>query len=288
MPPLTDAGRRLVAETAARHGLSKDTVAAMLAALAAGGGTQAQFSIPELGGMGQWSSGGMTMVGDMFNDGLKARVNALCADLSAALAADTLFAAAPSRQSQSQSQSQGGGDGTAPAATSFFRPDPARAAWPSEYGAPASEGTQNDLRYAWFPAHDRLAIAQAGRITVYDTGDHRISGFGQAQGGGQSLTFTSQRGVVPLAALPVVSGMDGGSARSAGTGTGTGDAPAKPPESGQAPEPAAQRPAPPHGDASLSDEQIFSRLERLGDLRDRGIIDEAEFAAKKAELLARL
>jgi hypothetical protein len=48
--------------------------------VAAGGGTLAQFNCnhPELGGNGQWMSGGMTMVGDMFNYGLKATVSGLC------------------------------------------------------------------------------------------------------------------------------------------------------------------------------------------------------------------
>jgi hypothetical protein len=55
----------------------------------------AQFSHPELGGMGQWSMGGMIMVGDMFNNGLKARVDALCNDLSALLRGPSPFAAQP-------------------------------------------------------------------------------------------------------------------------------------------------------------------------------------------------
>lgn len=54
----------------------------MLLALEQGGGTIAQFSHPEAGGNGQWMLGGMTIVGDMFNDRLKATVNALCSDLS--------------------------------------------------------------------------------------------------------------------------------------------------------------------------------------------------------------
>ena len=42
----------------------------MVRALMEGNGSQAQFSHPDLGGMGQWSQGGMIMVGDMFNEGL--------------------------------------------------------------------------------------------------------------------------------------------------------------------------------------------------------------------------
>src|SRR6056297_1521972 len=147
LPPLTDVGRALVAESAQRHGLSEDTVRQMLAALAAGGGTQAQFDIPELGGMGQWSQGGMTMVGDMFNSGLQARVSSLCADLSGALRGDPLLSAP--RASQSQSQSQGGNMPYPAGRSRFF--ERSDADWPEELGAPSTQGAQNDIRYAVFP-----------------------------------------------------------------------------------------------------------------------------------------
>ena len=41
----------------------------------------AQFSHPEFGGMSQWSPG-MTMVGDMFNNGLKSKLDAVCSELA--------------------------------------------------------------------------------------------------------------------------------------------------------------------------------------------------------------
>jgi hypothetical protein len=75
---LTQAGREALAQIASRHGVSPDAVEHVLMALIAGQGTQAQFNHPDLGGMGQWSQGGMTMVGDMFNNALKARVDAIC------------------------------------------------------------------------------------------------------------------------------------------------------------------------------------------------------------------
>ena len=45
----------LVARLAVRHGLSDAAVKEVLRALCAGGGTMAQFSHPEFGGMAQWS-----------------------------------------------------------------------------------------------------------------------------------------------------------------------------------------------------------------------------------------
>ena len=213
---LTPEGRRLVDELAQRHGFSSDAVLTLLRGLAAGNGTMAQFSHPELGGTGQWSQGGMIMVGDMFNNALKHRVDALCSELAALVRNQPWLAAAPS-QSQSQSQSSGlprhaskvrakCGPGSYPG-VSLFVPaaGPSFGAWwPPELGAPASTGVQNDIRYACFPAARRLAIQIDGRVTVYDTLDHQISGFSQQQSGDASLTFTSQHGLVRVADLPVV------------------------------------------------------------------------------------
>ena len=273
MQDLTAEGRRIVDDVAQRHGVSADAVAVLLRAVAAGHGTQAQFNHPELGGMGQWSRGGMIMIGDMFNNSLKARVDALLTELSDLVASTSVFAPAPS---QAQSQSQGGG----PGGVSLFVPGSGSHGtwWPAELGSPASTGAQNSLRYAFFPATRRLAIDQAGRVTVHDTGDHQISGFSQQQSGDQSLTFTSQHGLVRVADLAVVP-------------TGA-PAPAEPAPTPHAPPPpreaapAAHTAAP--AAAATPDGDIFSKIERLAELRQKGILSEQEFEAKKTELLSRL
>src|SRR5271169_3970317 len=54
----------------------------LLQALVNSNGSMAQFNHSELGGGGQWMRGGMTMVGDMFNYGLKSKVDGLCSELS--------------------------------------------------------------------------------------------------------------------------------------------------------------------------------------------------------------
>ena len=273
MQGLTDAGNQLVADVASRHGVSMDAVHTLLMALAAGGGSQAQFNHPELGGMGQWSQGGMIMVGDMFNQGLKYRVDALCNDLAGAMRDASPFAPAPmSRQSQSQSGSGYAGG------VSLFVPGAFGEEWPAGLGAAASTGSQNDLHYAVFPETNRLAIRQGGRTTLYDLADHRISGFSQQQGGDQSLTFTSQHGLVRVADLRVVS--DPGAAPPPPE---VDFAPAPAPSPAAPPAPAGGHPAPGH-----SDDEIFTRLERLAELYKKDVITAEDFAAKKAELLARL
>jgi hypothetical protein len=94
MQHLTPAGQRLVDQLAQRFGLSHEAVFHMLVAVNNGGGTMAQFNCPELGGSGQWMRGGMTIVGDMFNHGLKAAVDNLCNELASALAREQIFPAA--------------------------------------------------------------------------------------------------------------------------------------------------------------------------------------------------
>jgi hypothetical protein len=73
--------------------------------------------------------------------------------------------------------------------------------WPSDLGEPSSSGAQNGMRYAFFPQRRRLLVEQDGRKTVYDSGDHQISGVAQQSGGSSSLVFTSQSGPVALETL---------------------------------------------------------------------------------------
>ena len=76
--------------------------------------------------------------------------------------------------------------------------------WPDELGQPATSGGQDEVKYAFFPDARRLAIRQDGRVTVYDSGDHRISGVSQQQGSGRSLAFSSDQGEVKVADLRAV------------------------------------------------------------------------------------
>lgn len=224
--------------------------------------------------MGQWTAGGMTMIGDMFNAGLKARVVALCDELA------PLATAMPAeRRGPSQGQSQDQGFGSAQSRGTSSGGSWGGSWWPDGLGQPATSGSQNDARYAFFPQARRLAIESGGRVTLYDTGDHRIGGVSQQQGSSHSLAFTSQYGPVRLEELPVVGtpaqnedGRDASSAPQAASYA----APA--PEAYPQP---ADAPAAPTGD-------VFGMIERLSELHRRGVLTEAEFAAKKTELLARL
>ena len=85
MAKLTPEGEKIVAALADRYAIGVDSVKMMLDAVARGGGSMAQFNLPEFGGNGQWMRGGMTMVGDMFNNSMKATVDNLCNDLSKVL-----------------------------------------------------------------------------------------------------------------------------------------------------------------------------------------------------------
>src|SRR5687767_778624 len=88
MQKLSPAHERAIDELAKRHGFSRSAVTSLLESIARGNGTMAQFDHPEFGGSGQWMGGGMTMVSDMFNDSLKARVADLAADLARLLVSE--------------------------------------------------------------------------------------------------------------------------------------------------------------------------------------------------------
>jgi len=282
MQNLTPEGLRLMDEIARRHAVSTDAVLVLLGALVQGNGYQAQFNHPDLGGMGQWSQGGMIMVGDMFNQGLKYRVDALCNELAALVQSQSsLIASPPSFQSQSQ------GD----AGVSLFVAGSGASGqwWPADLGHPSSSGAQNDMRYAFFPDQRRLAILAAGQVRVYDTGNHNLYGFSQQQGGDQSLTFTSQFGLVRVADLPQVSPKG---EQPWTTKAEDQPAPFQPvPQPSVAMPPVVTEPPPspaaaPAGPSSL--DAILKTIEGLGALREKGILTEEEFATKKAELLSRL
>ena len=288
MQELTPEGKRILAEVANRHAVTFDAVVTLLRALEAGSGSQAQFNHPELGGMGQWSQGGMIMVGDMFNQGLKYRVDALCNELAGLLRGQPLFH--PGAGSfQSQSQGSGG--------VSLFIPGSGASLgrwWPADLGDPASTGAQNDLRYAYFPGARRLAIQQGGRVSVYDTGEHAITGFSQQQSGDQTLTFTSQLGRVRVADLPLVHPSEAQPLKPAAVLHATpepsprSNAPASPPVT---PPPLSVEAASTELDGSAPPARatdILSTIERLAELRKKGVLTEEEFAATKSALLSRL
>lgn len=261
MRQLSAAGQQLISDISQRHGFGSDAVMAMLDAVIQGNGSMAQFSHPEFSGSGQWMRGGMTMVSDMFNSHLKGRVDALCSELS------NVVANLPDlvRSGSFQSQSQGAG-------ASLFVPPPPDW-WGTDLRWPNSTGAQNGVRYAHFAQARRLAIEVNGHVTIYDTLDHQIGGFSQQQSVGGSLGFNSQYGLIDVGSLPVVS-VDGQAPMQQGASMS------------HAP---AQQPAMPSTQgAPATGGDVFATIERLAELRAKGVLSEDEFSAKKAELLARL
>lgn len=277
MQGLSDDTRRVLIDIAGQYGVSEDAALAMLLAVQRGQGTMAQFNIGELGGSGQWMLGGMTMVGDMFNYGLKNTVDGLCNALSQALSSGRIHL---------------------PSASGA-----ASAWWPQELGSPSSAGAQNDSAYAVFPSHRRLAIKDGGGVHLYDTGDHFISGVGQQQGSNTGLTFSSQYGSFSVSSLRRVDDRAPSAAPVEHVGTNdTRDAWLPATAAPEVAEPVATeqvasssvRPpaspaAPPATAAPMADSStILALIEKLAALREAGILTEAEFAAKKTELLSRL
>ena len=265
MQQLSTQGQQFVQDLAQRYGVSTDAAITMLYAVMNGNGTMAQFSHPELGGSGQWMQGGMTMVGDMFNYGLKAKVDGLCVEIANQLMNQPGYFQAPVSQSQfsSGNSNQGGSLFVSAAAAGQW--------WPADLGSPSSTGGQNNTRYAVFPGSRRLVVDIGGQITVYDTLDNQIGGVSQQQGGNDSMTFTSQYGTIYVNTLPVISVN--------GYQPATQNFAQPAPFSNEAP--AYQAPAAQDGD-------VFAKIERLGDLFQKGILTEQEFTAKKMELLSQI
>ncbi len=188
----------IVRRLSIQHGISVDGVRTVLRALRSGGGTMAQFSHPDFGGMSQWSPG-MSMVGDMFNADLRSKLEAVATELASHLR--------NSPRTEQRGDPQGDQrDRQASDKTSTPQANPAGSTtwWPSDLGSPSAVGGQNDVRYAAFPSSRRLVVERHGRMTIYDTADHVISGVSQAQSGRSTLTFSSQHGEVNIADLDVV------------------------------------------------------------------------------------
>ncbi|MCI4665606.1 MAG: SHOCT domain-containing protein [Neomegalonema sp.] len=270
MTDITDAGRNLFQDLSRRYGLSEGAVEAMARAVAQGGGGMAQFNIPELGGSGQWMAGGMTMVGDMFNQGLQGTVANLCGELSAAMAQEMLFAAP---------QTIAGA-----------------AWWPQELGSPASVGGQNQTRYAYFPDARRIAFdpGNGAPVILLDTGEHQIGGWSQQQSGPGDpflgVSFSSQFGQFALSSLPRIGGpADAAPAAILAPQPTPAPAPAPAPMMEAQPTlPDVPQPAPSSAPGGAASDEILETIAKLASLRDSGALTEEEFATKKAELLARL
>ena len=253
----------------------------------------AQFNIYELGGSGQWMRGGMTMVGDMFNYQLKSRVDGICGDLSNAIVDQNLQVVPPPPPQKPGGVMSGQGAGN----WSQW--------WPSELGAPNTSGSQNQYRYAYFAGLRRLAISDGQSVTIYDTLDHNIGGVSQQQGGVAGVGFTSQYGNVELRNLPLVTGNNVGAPLQTSIPVQepihvSVPIPQNMPVPQDMPVATTQETQPsislsrvanvvsPAGQSALSNDDVFSMIERLAKLRDAGALTEDEFVSKKTELLARL
>ena len=282
----TDASFQNMNNIANRYNISIGAVTDLTHTLIRSNGTMAQFNIAELGGGGQWMQGGMTMVGDMFNNQLKYTVDGLCIEISNLIHQGGIqYKPLPKVQNHNnqqqnnqnysqQSQSQGG-----------FNNNSAGNWW-GDLGFPNSTGSQNDTSYAIFSNIHRLAIQQHGKVIVFDTLDHQIGGVGQQQGGNYSVNFSSQYGTVDLSSLPIVSGAE--------------NKPKQQPEqinnnqnnniqnnNQNQPDVIVQEKKQVFSNNNL-EEDIFAKIEKLANLKNKEFISVEDFENKKAELLARL
>jgi hypothetical protein len=160
-----------IQELAHRHGFSTAAIQQLWDGLIKSDGRAVQFNHPEFGGMGQWMPG-LVMIGDMFNDGLKDRLNRLCYELAGYI--------------------QASDEPTLPT-------NKIQVWWPPELGKPSLQGDQNDLSYAFFPRFHRLALRSEGRVILYDTSEYTVSGISQQEMKGIMVLFIhTPQGLIPL------------------------------------------------------------------------------------------
>ncbi len=280
MKQLSPSGQQIINNIAQRYAFSSDAVFSMLVSVINGNGSMAQFNHPEFGGSGQWMRGGMIMVGDMFNNGLKNSVGNLCQELANLIANEPTLIQTGSFQSQNQDNQEHANDANnspqqnssnSGNAVSLFMPGEDSQNWWISSGLqfPNSIGKQNNIRYAYFASIRRLAIQLHVDITLYDTLDHQIGGFSQQQGNEASLTFTSQYGLVDIKTLPIVS-INNDDLQRLNSQQIVAPITIDSPKS------------------TVQETDIFSAIEKLAILKDKAILTENEFSTKKAELLARL
>ena len=171
-------------EIAQRYQVPESVVRELYRQLEANGGTQCQFSCPELAGQIQWMPG-FVMVSRPADKALKARVDGLCCELAAVLSgSDTAAPAALTRDWEHLSTGESW--------------------WPGNFGHPAATGEQCGVRYAYFPERRRLLLQQGARIDAYETGSHHITGVAQQQGKTSSLAFQTDQGPISLGQLKCV------------------------------------------------------------------------------------
>lgn len=167
-----------IKEIASKYQVSEETVRALLEGLKVSGGRQVQFNIRELGGMGQWQSGGMVMVSDMFNHSLKVKVSELCSEL-AELSQTMEEEEKPKMMAETKSVT------SKPSAT--------------------FKGRQNDSHYAYYANESLLEIEENGKVTKYNTEGYALSGAQQSQSNSlRNLSFTYPGGTVSLKDLKKV------------------------------------------------------------------------------------
>lgn len=239
----------LLSDCAERFGFGLNAVEHLWAAVSEGSGDMAMFDHPEFAGPGQWMRGGLIMITDPGNYVLKNRIDALCNELSRLFREQGAGSLSNHRRLNANARAWD--------VVSVEREN----WWPAQLGEPCATGTGNELSYAYFDASRRLAIRRGSRVTLFDTATHRITGLSQSQQGSASeLVFTSQLGEVTLDELEQMPAAE---------------------DQDRAPEQTASA-------KKGSSTDILDALERLGALQRQGVLTEAEFAAKKQELLARL
>jgi hypothetical protein len=72
---------------------------------------------------------------------------------------------------------------------------------PLQLRTPSASAARGDIKFAFFAEKRRLLIENSGQWVLYDCGDHQIRAIRARLDPSEELTFTSQRGELPIAEL---------------------------------------------------------------------------------------
>lgn len=176
--------------------VSADTIAIIVDAMLRGRGEQARFHVPELGGQGIWKRQHGAIIGNGFDEGRNRQATDLCNAIRNALSTE---------DSRSTLEMQSVTD-TSDLMPVSIQPGQDEANWwPKEFGTADARGQFENLRYAYFAAHDRLVVQTSQRTRIFDTGGFTVHAIVSAGGADfMNATVKTDVGEFPLSKLEEV------------------------------------------------------------------------------------
>lgn len=145
--------------------VSEDSISIIAEAILRGKGEQARFNIPELGGEGIWKRNHGAVIGNGFDEAFNQQATELCTAIEAALSSESNRTTLEFARLTDTNEM--------PPASIEPSEDEANW-WPQKFGKADALGEIDNLRYAYFMAHDRLVVQTNQRTRFFDTRGFKV------------------------------------------------------------------------------------------------------------------